>query len=110
MRGIRLSRASKIHDVVLVAVRYESNAPRLSLAQAYERMGEIWSDLRSLNREEVIQRLGAGRRVVIGKPRLVPGDFDVHATVSLERVNGGEGRIMAEGQSGDGDRLGLPLF
>ncbi|HSB89959.1 MAG TPA: hypothetical protein VLD63_08050 [Anaerolineales bacterium] len=108
MRGWQLSPASRKLDLVVVAARYDSEG-RLSLAQGYERRGEVWSDLRLFDRATLIEKLGAQRRVAVGTPTAVPGDFQELAPVRLQRRNGtvtlGSGAL-----ANDRDHLAAPLF
>ncbi len=108
MAGQRVSIVGKRLDVVLVAARYSQDGG-LALARAFERRGDVWSDLILLPREELIERLRASRRVVIGQPRELPGDFVILASVGLRTSQPAE-RIVAEGLTLEGEELGLPLF
>jgi hypothetical protein len=109
MRGKRVSRASRKLDVVLVAVRYGEEGDHLDIAQGYERRGFVWGDLVLLDRQALIERLNAKKRVVTGYPGELPGDFEVTAEVRLTQEGGTES-IVADGHQAGKDDLGLPLF
>ncbi len=109
MRGQRISRASRKLDVVLVAARYGEDGDRLNLARGYERRGFVWGDLVLLDRQALIERLNAKKRVVTGIPGELPGDFEVIAEVYLT-MEGEMGSIVADGHPTGRDDLGLPLF
>ncbi|MEW6566825.1 MAG: hypothetical protein AB1449_01390 [Chloroflexota bacterium] len=109
MPGVRLSPQSKRLDVVIEAVRCAADGSRLQLARGYERRGHVWSDLVLFSREELIERLRRGARIVVGRPRDLPGDFEVVAQVRLLRNSGTE-VLGAQGERGSGDSLPAPLF
>jgi hypothetical protein len=93
---------------VLVAARYDS-VGRLAVAQGFERRGDVWSDLRLYNRETLVQRLRARRRVAVARAAPVPGDFESAARVHIEPRTG---RMTVNGGANGGpqDDLPLPLF
>jgi hypothetical protein len=71
------------YDGVIEAVRYAPDG-KVSIARAYERRGPAFSDRILLNRNELIRRLDAGEKFVVGKR--VPNmgaSFDVSARVYL---------------------------
>jgi hypothetical protein len=109
MRGKRVSRASRKLDVVLVAARYGEEGDRLNIARGYERRGFVWGDLVLFDRQTLIERLNAKKRVVTGYPGELPGDFEVTATVHLMREGVTES-LVANGHQSGRDDLGLPLF
>ena len=109
MRGKRVSRASRKLDVVLVAARYGEDGGRLNIARGYERRGFVWGDLVLFNRQALIERLNAKKRVVTGYPGELPGDFEVTAEVYLTQEGGTES-IVTDGHQTGRDDLGLPLF
>ncbi len=108
MRGLRVSKAAKKLDIVLVAVRYDDDHTVL-LAQGFARQGPVWGDLKLFGREAIIAGLENGEKVVTGELSYLPGDFDVVGTVRAEKINGSS-RLLADGEEGVGDLLGLPLF
>ncbi|OJX40572.1 MAG: hypothetical protein BGO78_06200 [Chloroflexi bacterium 44-23] len=55
----------KEYDAVLEAIRVDENN-QLSLARIYKKHGAIWSDLFVVDREELIKRMKAGQRFVLG--------------------------------------------
>jgi hypothetical protein len=109
VRGKKVSRNARRLDVVLVAVRYDELDGKLSLAQGYERRGFVWGDLVLFNREAVIDRIQAGKRVVAGKRAEMPGDFEVLYPIRLQSSNG-SAALVAEGRATEEDDLSLPLF
>ncbi len=109
MRGYRLPKSSRKLDVVLVAARYTPRSNELKIGQAYVRRGPIWSDLKLLKRDEIIEHLERKQRVVTGEPAVIPGEFSVFDTVQLSRANGKMGIHIGQLPE-KGDDLGLPLF
>ena len=108
MRGWQLSPASRKLDLVVVAARYDAEG-RLSLAQGYERRGQVWSDLRLFDRAALIEKLRARRRVAVATPTAVPGDFEVLAPVRLQPHDGTV--TLSSGPHANGrDHLAAPLF
>ena len=109
MRGKRVSRASRKLDIVLVAARYAEDGDRLKIVQGYERRGFVWGDLVLFDRQALIERLNAKKRVVTGYQGELPGDFEVIGEVNIDDENGTES-IVADGHQMGRDDLGLPLF
>jgi hypothetical protein len=109
MPGQRVSSARRKIDVVLVAIRYAGNARRIELARGYERRGSVWSDLLLYDRPTLVARMAAGQRVVTGRAKSLPGDFEVLAPVRIKQGDG-EVLVMAGSDSGGADSLGLPGF
>ena len=108
MRGQRLSSASRRLDLVLVAARYTPDG-RLALAQGYERLGQVWTDLMLFDRASLIERLRAGKHVAVGRAAAVPGDFEVQDAVVLAGANG---RAVTRAARADStkDDLRVPVF
>ena len=108
MRGQRVSRASRKLDVVLVAARYLPQLQELDFAQGYVRRGHIWSDLKLIHRADLIDKVMQGKKVAVGRPVSLPGDFEPEARVELVAQNGSKA-LRAEHAPGPGDDLQLPL-
>jgi hypothetical protein len=108
--GTRLSPASRKADVVVIAARYGLEDHRLTVAQAYERRGNVWSDLLLLDRDGLAERLRTRKRVHTGTPDpSVPGDFVLRDAVQLVGHDGHES-MVADGRAAQGDDLGVPVF
>lgn len=108
VRGLRVSKAVKKLDVVLVAVRYDDDH-KVLLARGFSRHGSVWGDWKLFGRDAILIGLDDGKNVVTGEPSYLPGDFDVYGTVRAEKTNDSF-RLLADGEEGVGDKLGLPLF
>jgi hypothetical protein len=106
VRGQSLSRANRKLDTVVVAARYAPHDGRLTQVRAFERRGAVWTDWLILDRTALLQRLEAGKRVVTGIPRDLPGDFRVLNQVRRD----GQAWLVAGGNAAGRDDLGLPLF
>ncbi len=91
-----------------MAARYDSEGT-LQLAQGFERRGEVWSDLRLFDRGTLVERLRARRRVAVGSPTPIPGDYYVLANVTLHQTNG-KVTLGAGSAPADRDSLAVPVF
>ncbi len=109
MMGKRLSDASRKADVVVVAARYDGGSGTVQSAQAYVRRGAIWGDIVLLDRRTLMGYVKARRRVLTGRPKDVPGDFEVGMRLRMSPTNGTEA-LIAEGRPSGKDDLGVPLF
>ena len=87
---------------------------KLSLARAYERRGPAFSDRILLNRDELIKRLEAGEKFMVGKRIPMMGaSFEVSAMVYL--VEGADNAVWIStskdnGQSSKDEIEGAPIF
>ncbi len=109
MMGKRLSDASRKTDVVVVAARYDGDSSEVQSVQAYVRRGSIWGDVVLMDRRTLMGYVKTRRRVVTGKPKDVPGDFEVGAPLRTTPTDGTEA-LIAEGRPSGKDDLGVPLF
>jgi hypothetical protein len=107
--GQRVSSSRRKIDIVLVAVRYADDGRQMELVRGFERRGPVWSDLVLLDRSTLIELVGAGRRVVTGREKELPGDFEVLAPVRIMERDG-HVLVMAGAHSAGDDSLGLPRF
>jgi hypothetical protein len=108
VRGWQLSPAAKRLDIVVVAARYDLLG-KLTVAQGFERRGQVWSDLILVDRDTLIRNLRSRRRVAVAVPTPVPGDFEIVARVRLEGKNGVE-FLASNSAHADQDHLPAPLF
>ena len=108
MRGWQLSPAAKRLDIVVVAARYDPQG-KLTVAQGFERRGQVWSDLILVDRDTLIRNLRSRRHVAVAAPTPVPGDFEIVARVRLERRNEEE-TLTSNSAHADQDHLPAPLF
>ncbi|MEW6505354.1 MAG: hypothetical protein AB1457_15445 [Chloroflexota bacterium] len=97
-------------DVVIEAVRYNEDGS-LKTARIYERRGPTWSDRLLISRQELLERLKKGQKVVIGarKPYLA-STFEVFAAVRLVNINGREVLVSGNGESQQDSLPQAPLF
>jgi hypothetical protein len=97
-------------DVVIEAVRYNEDGS-LKTARIYERRGPTWSDRLLISRQELLERLKKGQKVVIGsrKPYLA-STFEVFGNVRLVNHNGREVLISGDGESQRDNLPQAPLF
>ncbi len=106
MRKARVGRGLKKVDVVLTSARYQDGGVRLAQARGFERRGDVWSDTLLFDRETLVQRVRDGRRVVVGRERDLPGDFEIGQRLRLE----GSGWLVVDGGSATRDDLAVPVF
>jgi hypothetical protein len=92
-------------DLVVTSVRYDGEG-RLTQARGFERQGSVWSDIELFTRDDLVFRVQEGKRVVIGEPRTLPGDFTIRQPVRVES----EGWLRAQDVSGRRDDLSLPTY
>ncbi|HSR48091.1 MAG TPA: hypothetical protein VLL77_08900 [Anaerolineales bacterium] len=93
-------------DLVVTSARYDGETGRVSQARAYERWGQVWSDILLLDRSDLVERINAGKKVVTGGPVGLPGEFDVDRSVRLA-----DGKwLVADGGSPGRDDLGVPTY
>lgn len=98
------------YDVVIEAVRYAEDGS-LQTARIYERRGPTWSDRLLISRQELVERLKKGQKVVIGarKPYLA-STFEVFGSVRLVDSNGREMLISGDDQAQQDCLPQAPLF
>lgn len=98
------------YDVVIEAVRYAEDGS-LKTARIYERRGPTWSDRLLISRQELLERLKKGQKVVIGarKPYLA-STFEVFGSVRLVNHNGREVLVSGEGEAVTDSLPQAPLF
>jgi hypothetical protein len=108
LRGLKINKASRKLDIVLVAARY-SDEGVLKFAKGYERRGVVWSDLRLFDRETLLYKIKSGAKIVTGDPVKIPGNYDPRKAVRVEGQQGKE-RLVANGSRSKQDDLGLPIL
>jgi hypothetical protein len=101
--------AKKQLDGVIEAVRYSPDG-QLSLARLYERRGPTYSDRVLLNRDQLIQRLKAGKHFFGGERQpLLASTFTTGLAVHLDSSQGHE--VITTLDQSDRDNLqGIPIF
>jgi hypothetical protein len=101
--------AKKRFDGVIEAVRYSPDG-QLALARLYERRGPTFSDRVLLNREQLVQRLRAGKKFVGGERQpYLASTFTTGPAVHLNTSRGLE--VITTLDQSEGDNLqGIPIF
>jgi hypothetical protein len=97
-------------DGVVEAVRYCPDG-RVEVVRVYERRGPTWSDRVLISRDELVERLKAGKKYKTGErlPYLA-GTFKTRDSLRLVGDRGNEFVVTGD-SSGSNDRLeGLPVF
>lgn len=91
-------------DGVIEGVRYGRNN-RIAWARVYERRGAVWSDVILMDRRELLRRLLAGKRFVLGRRKeYLAGTFELGQPVQALGPRGQE-VITTRSRPGEGDRL-----
>jgi hypothetical protein len=109
VRGRPVDIARRKADMIVIAARYPPGAHQVELVQAHRRMGEVWGDRQLITRQQVIEALRAGQRVYTGRLLEALADYELHAPLRLEQRDGAS-YLVVQGQSGEGDLLGVPVF
>lgn len=93
-------------DGVIEAVRYTPDG-MISQVRMYQRRGAVWSDYILVGRTGLVQQLGQGKRLVIGRRKdSLGGVFDTGRPVRW--IND---HVVTEGQSAQRDLLaGVSVF
>jgi hypothetical protein len=102
--------ANKKYDGVIEAVHYTS-AGRVDWVRVYLRRGPAWSDWVILKRQELVDEMKSGKRMVIGKRvEFMAGTFDLASPVKLAGTPGQE-FLVTSSMTTDCDLLeGAPLL
>jgi hypothetical protein len=102
--------AKQKFDGVVEAVRYTPDG-LVEWVRAYERRGAVFGDHVLLNRGDLILRLKAGKRFVVGKRIPYMGaNFDAGPTIQLVRQNGSEVLCTAGSQASRDHLEGVPVI
>lgn len=96
--------ANQKYDGVIEAVHYHSDG-QIDWVRAYLRRGPTWSDRLILKRQDLIDEIKAGRRIMLGqRVEYMGGTFDVTAPVHLTGAEGME-VLVTDSAQGEKDRL-----
>jgi hypothetical protein len=89
-------------DGVIEAVRYKGG--KIDIVRAYERRGATFSDHILLNRKALIERVGQGKRFVIGQRKeFMASTFEVGKPVKL--LGKDDQQIITTGDQSEYDEL-----
>lgn len=102
--------ANPKYDGVIEAVHYSTDG-QLDWARVYMRRGPTWSDRIILKRQELIDAIRSGKRMMIGKRvEFMAGTFEVTKLVQVVGAGGHENLVVSPGAA-NGDHLeGAPLL
>lgn len=102
--------AKNKYDAVLEAMRVDKDG-QLELARIYERKGVIFSDYFLEDRDQFIQRLKSGQKILTGKRQYKMGSvFDTGEEVRVVSSNGKDVLVVGS-ESGNQDLLSaVPRF
>ncbi|MDD5368632.1 MAG: hypothetical protein PHQ40_06090 [Anaerolineaceae bacterium] len=98
------------YDGVVDAVRYRTDG-QIQWIRVYERRGATFTDRILLNRQQMIDRLKAGKKFIIGErqPQLA-STFVVSQPVRLVKTSNGDVLASGDGTSSHDDLKGAPVF
>jgi len=97
-------------DGVVEAVRYQPDG-QIEVVRVYERRGPTWSDRILLTRQQLIDRLQAGQKYVIGQRlNLLGGTFETGPAVRLSGLSDKPVLITDQNSSEQDDLRGVPMI
>lgn len=98
------------YDIVVQAARYDDDGQILSV-QAYKRVGHVWSDQVLIGRQDLVEQLKSGKRVVIGERISFYGsEFRTTSRVKLISVDGQDIIVSEDFQPLSDQLQGVPIF
>jgi hypothetical protein len=102
--------AKNKYDAVLEAMRVDEDG-QLELARIYERKGVIFSDYFLVEREQLIQRLKSGQKILTGKRQHKMGSvFDTGEEVRVVSSNGKDILVVGSESSNQDQLNSVPRF
>jgi hypothetical protein len=97
-------------DGIIETVRYDPEG-RISLVRVYEKRGPTFSDLIILSRDQLIQKLRAGKKFYVGKRiPLQASTFELVVPVKLSGKTGQDVVVSRPGRGLNDDITDAPLF
>lgn len=98
------------YDVVVEAVRYQPDG-QIRYLRVYERRGPTFTDRVLLDRQQVLNRMKAGKVFVIGEriPRLA-STFEITLPLRLAAKDGNDVITTRDGEPEHDDLQGTPVF
>jgi hypothetical protein len=114
LSGLRITSAKmarKNFDGVIESVRYSPEG-QVAVVRLFEKRGPTYSDWVLLTRAELVERLKAGKRFVIGeRVNLMASTFNLTSAVRLAGAPGKQVLTTSQSTAGERDNLqGVPLF
>ncbi|MBC8506086.1 MAG: hypothetical protein ISR58_07545 [Anaerolineales bacterium] len=100
----------KKFDGVIDTVHYAADG-QIEWVRAYERVGFVFTDILTLDRQTLINRLKDGARFFIGKRMpYVGNEFELSEKVRLEGKKGAEFVVVGETKGNKDSLEGVPIF
>jgi len=97
-------------DGVVESVRYTTTG-EIEWVRAFERSGAIFGDHVLLSRDDLISRLKAGKRFVVGKRIIYQGaTFETARPIQLAKQNGSEIILTSDSQASNDHLEGAPII
>ena len=98
------------YDGVVEAVRY-TPAGQVEWVRAYERRGPVFSDHVLISRADLVARLKAGKRFLVGQRTTYQGAmFETSQPVQLVAKNGSEVILAGDDSTGHDHLEGVPVI
>jgi hypothetical protein len=98
------------YDGIVEAVHYKPDG-QVDWVRVFERRGPTFSDYMILKREDLVNRLKAGKKFMVGRriPQMA-STFDVSSPVKLVTAGGREFLVTGDGQAEQDHLEGVPLL
>jgi tRNA U55 pseudouridine synthase TruB len=102
--------AKKKYDAVLEAMRVDEDG-QLQIARIFERMGVVFSDYFLVDRDQLIQRLKNGQKILTGKRQYKMGSvFDTGDEVRVISSNGNDVLVVGSESDNQDHLKSVPRF
>jgi hypothetical protein len=102
--------ANPKYDGVIEAVHYTKDG-QVDWVRAFLRRGPTWSDRVIMKRQDLIDEIKSGRKVMLGKRvKMMGGTFEVSSPVQVSDASGKEVLVLS-GKDSNRDQLeGVPVI
>lgn len=98
------------YDGVIEAVHYAPDG-QVEWVRAYLRRGPTWSDRVIIPRQELINEINAGRKMMVGnRIEFMAGTFEVTNPVKVVGSSGKEALVTSNGNSDRDNLEGVPVL
>lgn len=102
--------AKKKFDAILAAVRVDENG-QMQLARIFERHGVVFSDHFLVDRDDLINRINSGQKILTGKRLYKRGSvFETGEDVRVVSTNGKEVIAVGSGETEKDHLQSVPRF
>jgi hypothetical protein len=103
--------AKKKVDGVIEAVHYAPGGQQVAWVRLYERRGPTYSDIVIWDRDEVIQQIKAGKKLVAGsRVFFLSSTFELKDPIQVNSLGGKDYLALSDSASARDDLAGLPVI